>query len=218
MVGHGPGADDVRMAAMSNAFLVKSLAVATVAALLAGCGPVIDGGPDIDDPDSSTYVGPRQNAVPRPTASQPTTLNRPSGQRPTRAATRTFTPTKKPPFGHRVDIVRVIDGDTVELKDGRNVRVAGIDTPERGKPGYAEAKGRLQELVANSGGKVDLMLSQAKQDRYGRVIGYLDLDGTDAGLQLIKEGFAKARYDGLDGYTRHERQDAYRQADAVKNG
>lgn len=205
--------------------LTKTLTIAAAVALLAACGPVIDAGPDKDDPDSSTYATPRLNAVPRPTVPEATTLNRPTGQRPTRTVTptqlpstlrptktptRTFTPTKKPGIGRLVDIVRVIDGDNVVLKDGRHVRVTGIDTPERGQKGYKEAKGRLQDMVANAPGKTVLTLSQAAPDRYGRVIGYLDLDGTDAGLQLIKEGFAKARYDGLDGYQRHERQDAYR--------
>src|SRR3989338_5940541 len=34
----------------------------------------------------------------------------------------------------KVQVVRVIDGDTVELDDGRRVRYIGIDTPETVDP------------------------------------------------------------------------------------
>ena len=36
-------------------------------------------------------------------------------------------------------VLRVIDGDTIELADGRRVRYIGIDSPERDQPGYDSA-------------------------------------------------------------------------------
>jgi hypothetical protein len=35
--------------------------------------------------------------------------------------------------------------------------------------------------------------------------GYIDVDGTDAGLQLILRGLATTRHDSRDGYGRHTR-------------
>jgi len=43
-------------------------------------------------------------------------------------------------FAEEALVTRVIDGDTVVLENGEHVRYIGIDTPERGRPYYAEAK------------------------------------------------------------------------------
>jgi micrococcal nuclease len=51
-------------------------------------------------------------------------------------------------------------------------------------------------------------------DRYGRLLRYVDVQGRDVGLALIKEGWAVARYDSRDGYGRHPREDAYVRADS----
>ncbi|MQC48565.1 MAG: hypothetical protein DWG77_05660, partial [Chloroflexi bacterium] len=53
------------------------------------------------------------------------------------------------------------------------------------------------------------------RDRYDRLLRYLDVGATDAGLELIKAGLAIARYDSRDGYGRHTREDAYVAADAA---
>lgn len=44
-------------------------------------------------------------------------------------------------------VARVVDGDTVELGYGQQVRVAGIDTPERGECGYEAASNHMADLV-----------------------------------------------------------------------
>ena len=50
---------------------------------------------------------------------------------------------------------------------------------------------------------------------YGRLLRYVDVGSTDAGLSLIEDGWAIARYDSRDGYGRHPREDAYVRADAA---
>ena len=37
-------------------------------------------------------------------------------------------------------VTRVIDGDTIELSNGETVRFVCINTPEKGQPGFQEAK------------------------------------------------------------------------------
>jgi endonuclease YncB( thermonuclease family) len=96
-------------------------------------------------------------------------------------------------------VTHVVDGDTVDLASGERVRVIGIDTPERGQCGYHDAAAAMSDLVQGRGvvvtsGAVD------DQDRYGRILRYVDVDGTDAGLAMIQGGFAIARYDSRDGY------------------
>lgn len=105
----------------------------------------------------------------------------------------------------------VVDGDTVELGNGERVRLLGIDTPEVGECGYERARDRLVALV--EGERVTLGESDADRDRYDRLLRYVDLGPLDAGLQLLKDGLAIARYDSRDGYGFHPREPAYIRAD-----
>lgn len=85
-------------------------------------------------------------------------------------------------------IVGVTDGDTVTLLDSANVqykiRLAGIDSPEKDQPFGMACKGRLSELVFN---KIVLVVA-SKQDRYGRLVGKIIVNGVDANLEQIKSG------------------------------
>ena len=94
-------------------------------------------------------------------------------------------------------IQRVVDGDTLRLKDGRSVRLIGINTPELGGYGrtaepYAEqAKHRLVRLVQANEGKLWLQLGEQEHDRYGRVLAYVyDRHGVSLAAQLLAEGLA----------------------------
>lgn len=108
-------------------------------------------------------------------------------------------------------VVRVVDGDTLELGNGETVRLVGIDTPERGRCGYDAATERLRAMVG--GERVRLGASDEDRDAYGRLLRYVDLGSLDAGLRLIEAGLAIARYDSRDGYGRHPREDRYVAAD-----
>lgn len=110
-------------------------------------------------------------------------------------------------------VIEVIDGDTVEVAGVGRVRLIGIDTPERGECGYAEAKERLADLV--TGETVTLVPgAQDDVDRYDRLLRYVEVDGLDVGEVLLDEGWAESRYDSRDGYGEHERERAYVEADA----
>ncbi|GAA1803251.1 thermonuclease family protein [Nesterenkonia flava] len=110
-------------------------------------------------------------------------------------------------------VTRVIDGDTLELADGERVRLLGIDSPERGECHFDTASARMSELVL--GQSVTLTRAGEDRDRYDRLLRYVDVDGTDAGLTLIQEGLAISRYDSRDGYGYHPRQPDYVDADAL---
>ena len=65
----------------------------------------------------------------------------------------------------------VVDGDTVELADGRRVRLVGYDAYELSEPLGARAKQELRSLCL---GEAYLDVDDLEpQDRYGRVLGYL---------------------------------------------
>ena len=94
---------------------------------------------------------------------------------------------------------RVIDGDTIELTDGRLVRYIGIDTPEvRRKAGNrwvvdpepfalaaAEANRRLVE-----GKPVRLEYDEQLKDRYGRTLAYVYVGEQMVNEALVADGYA----------------------------
>ncbi|HEY9843446.1 MAG TPA: thermonuclease family protein [Candidatus Obscuribacterales bacterium] len=87
-------------------------------------------------------------------------------------------------------VLRVLDGDSLVCKSGNralNLRLWGIDAPERGQPLAAESRTRLAALVM--GKPVGLLLKG--KDRYGRTIARLQLpDGSDAGERMVRAGLA----------------------------
>jgi endonuclease YncB( thermonuclease family) len=123
------------------------------------------------------------------------------------------TPARQP---HTYLVSRVIDGDTIELGNGSDVRIVGIDTPEVGQCGYDAATNNMTRLVLNE--QVRLTVSDEDTDRYGRLLRYVNVGSLDAGLQQIKQGFAIARYDSRDGYGFHVREPSYIAADHASQG
>jgi micrococcal nuclease len=92
-----------------------------------------------------------------------------------------------------VSVTYVIDGDTVILKSGENVRYIGIDTPEidhenkKAEPlGYA-ARSFNQTLLRAQG--IRLEFDREKRDHYNRLLAYVFLpDGTFVNLELLRSG------------------------------
>lgn len=116
-------------------------------------------------------------------------------------------------------VVQVIDGDTLDVRrDGvtERVRLIAVDTPERDRCGYDEARAALSALVGD--GPVHLVVgSPDDRDQYDRLLRYVevDVDGArvDAGMHLLQQGLAVAVFDSRRGYPRHDREDAYIAAD-----
>lgn len=87
-------------------------------------------------------------------------------------------------------VVRVIDGDTIELEDGSRVRYLGIDTPEVGEYYSFEATMKNRELV--EGKIVELQRGKRDKDQYGRLLRYVYVDGIFVNAELVAQGYAKA--------------------------
>ena len=85
-------------------------------------------------------------------------------------------------------VARVFDGDSFITSGGHGVRLIGIDAPEYGQPFSADAKARLEELVA--GRRVLLGYDQEKKDRYGRLLCHVRVDGLWVNRLLVREGLA----------------------------
>jgi len=89
---------------------------------------------------------------------------------------------------------KVIDGDTVEIADGRRVRYAGINSPEKAKCFFDQAKAENEQLVLNK--KIRLEKDSSNRDKYGRLLRYLyvtDQSGQEIFVNdfLVRQGFAR---------------------------
>lgn len=103
-----------------------------------------------------------------------------------------------------VAVERIIDGDTValEIDLGNKIkwrdtfRLMGIDTPERGQPGYVDACIHLRRLLLLPLARIETH----KPDKYGRwlVDLYLDTDGGElhANRLMVVDGHAREYFGG----------------------
>lgn len=134
----------------------------------------------------------------------------------------------QPAYADYAKVKRVIDGDTIELADGRKVRYIGIDTPEVRKhvgdrwiedpqPFGREASAFNRRLV--EGKTVRLAYDVQTHDRYGRWLAYVYVEDADkneifVNAELLKQGMAQTltippnvKYaDSFRGYVRQARQ------------
>lgn len=89
----------------------------------------------------------------------------------------------------RVDVVRVIDGDSIDTGIGR-VRFYGVDAPERDERCFDEASEFTSRLA---GVAVRVEEGPRGEDQFGRLLRYVyDLSGNSIEVQLVAGGFARA--------------------------
>ena len=86
----------------------------------------------------------------------------------------------------RFKVIDIIDGDTVELKGGDRLRLAGIDCPERDEPYYEQAKDCLAELA--KGRSVDIVFPERRRDGHGRLLGYVYVDSLFVNAEMVRMG------------------------------
>jgi len=107
-------------------------------------------------------------------------------------------------------VTKIIDGDTVIIEGGENVRLLGIDTDEKGEKCYSAAKKRITELILNQKVKVEKDIED--KDQYDRLLRWIFLNETNINLQLVKEGLAVARFENKDIKYKEEIQQAEQNA------
>lgn len=102
------------------------------------------------------------------------------------------------PLDEQVVSAYVYDGDTLQLQDGRRVRLVGIDTPEighRGNPSQplAEAARQAVQRLAGRGTRLGLQYDRQRHDHYGRLLAHVFLaSGTNLQALLLVQGFGTA--------------------------
>ena len=110
--------------------------------------------------------------------------------------------TPQPVSSSQAQVLRVIDGDTLEIKRRGNpkerVRLIGIDTPESVRPGVAvecggkQASKFMKKLASGREVRIENDPSGDQQDRYGRTLAYVYLRGSEETLQekILAAGWA----------------------------
>lgn len=101
--------------------------------------------------------------------------------------------------GGTAEVVAVIDGDTVQLADGRQVRLIGIQAPKLplGRPNFTPwpladaAQASLRALAQSQA--VTLWYGETRQDRHGRLLAHLARAADGVWLQqaLLRQGMAR---------------------------
>lgn len=159
----------LRQKSLSKVFFLVASIAAFVSLIAAGLGRLDDGGPQ-DAPSSDA-----------------------------RAAATEAAPASAPlPNAVLVDVVKVVDGDTIDVRAAQTelrVRLYGVDTPERGDRCFKEATDRTRALAA---AQVQLVPDARLQDSFKRELRYVYTAGGESiDAALVREGFALAwRQDG----------------------
>lgn len=100
-------------------------------------------------------------------------------------------------YKYHAVVERVVDGDTAQVTVDLGfklyhrvvLRLARINTPERGMPNYAEATAKLAELLP-PGSKVHADV--VRKDKYGRYVTEISLDdASSVSDMMLASGLAK---------------------------
>ena len=90
-------------------------------------------------------------------------------------------------------VVAVKDGDSIEVvrevgerEEVLEIRLSGIDAPERGQPWAKQAREALGRRVSGKTVRINAVTT----DRYGRTVGEVYADDVCVGCELLREGHA----------------------------
>ncbi|MEX2053273.1 MAG: lamin tail domain-containing protein [Candidatus Paceibacterota bacterium] len=107
-----------------------------------------------------------------------------STPRPTTSPTPVIAPVSK-----FIEVMKIQDGDTVQLVDGKFLRLISIDAPEKEDFYYQEASDRLAELVLNKVVRLEKDVSET--DNFGRLLRHIYMNDAFVGLEMLRGGYAR---------------------------
>jgi micrococcal nuclease len=85
---------------------------------------------------------------------------------------------------------QVVDGDTFRCRDGRKVRLIGVDTPERQQGPHGARAGQALLRLLPVGAAVRLEHDISPRDRYGRVLAYAWAGSILVNEAMVRGGWA----------------------------
>jgi len=86
-------------------------------------------------------------------------------------------------------LLRIIDGDTIEVDDGAHIRLLGMNTPEKKMPFCNEAKNFLQQFENKT---IFLLRDKEDTDKYQRKLRYVFYEDRLLNKEILENGFANA--------------------------
>jgi micrococcal nuclease len=97
-------------------------------------------------------------------------------------------------FEYHATLVRIIDGDTIEVdidlgfsvKTRQTLRLNGIDTPEMNTAEGKTVKQKLSAMLPDS-----FTIATTKREKYGRYLAEIFVMGKSINQRLLDEGHAK---------------------------
>ena len=103
-------------------------------------------------------------------------------------------------YQYKAKVLNVVDGDTIDVSIDlglqihtlQRIRLYGIDTPERGQPGFLEASDRLKYLILDK----NVIIKTYKVSKYGQYLGEIMFDEMNINEMMITEGHAKKYFGG----------------------
>lgn len=111
-------------------------------------------------------------------------------------------------YAYEWEILRVIDGDTLEIKNEcfpkelkLSVRVNSVDTPEKGSIAKCDKEAKLAEQASKFtkqfvGKNKKATFRNIKWDKYGgRLLADVEINGKSLADELVKNNYARS-YDG----------------------
>jgi endonuclease YncB( thermonuclease family) len=96
------------------------------------------------------------------------------------------------PAGDAAQVMRVIDGDTIDVEIGGvgfRVRYIGMNTPERDEVCYQPATDANTALL--SGKTITLVKDTSETDTFGRLLRYVYAGDTFVNAELVRNGWAE---------------------------
>ena len=86
---------------------------------------------------------------------------------------------------HRGKVTRIPDGDTIKVKDGPWIRLANVNAPEKGHPGFEESREALKNLVSQK----EVTYTPVAEDAYGRTVANVKVGNKSVNQTMKKKGY-----------------------------
>jgi micrococcal nuclease len=100
-------------------------------------------------------------------------------------------------------VMEIIDGDTFKMENGDTIRLICVDSPEKGKEGYEEAKEFLSFLISDK--EIRMEKDVSDKDNYGRLLRYIYVNDSDnnnteifVNKEIVSQGYATVFIYGND--------------------
>jgi len=87
-------------------------------------------------------------------------------------------------------VTRIIDGDNLELNNGKSIRLYDINCPEKGQKFSKEAIDLSTKLTLNNQIRLDYQPNY-QTDRWNRLLAYVFINNTFLNEQLVRQGFCE---------------------------